>query len=322
MQGIVPQVIYKLPNEEIEIGKRLRTFREELKIPRTAFALEIGIGGERLASYESGRARLPWTVFESISKKFRLNPFWLLREEGSSVFPVESDYSQYVKDVPAHSAFSHVLRDVIEKNFDSGMYQLQHQISFLHSQVKYMARTLLERRNKAGLAKLMPDMATQKKLAELRRAFPWLIKEVLRDIVAFTDKELEEAGVSLERLDILPMETEETGKKELTWPSEKRKVGSMKSPIQVLLDRVRRGTKAKGQKAALAKFLNVSQSRVSEWLRGKNEPGGEITLRLLEWVTAQEAQQKSPGGVESTARGKTRSLHSNNENKNQSGPGQ
>ncbi|HEX3720636.1 MAG TPA: helix-turn-helix transcriptional regulator [Verrucomicrobiae bacterium] len=62
---------------EAIIGKRLREFRESLKIPRVVFALEIGIGGERLASYESGRVPLRWGVFMAISQRFNLNPTWL-----------------------------------------------------------------------------------------------------------------------------------------------------------------------------------------------------------------------------------------------------
>jgi transcriptional regulator with XRE-family HTH domain len=81
-----------------------------------------------------------------------------------------------------------------------------------------------------------------------------------------------------------------------------------------LLARLAQATKARGKKAALAKFLKIPASRISEWLHGSYEPSGEITLRLLEWVQAGEAaQQKSPGDVTSAAKGKTRSTQSNYE---------
>jgi transcriptional regulator with XRE-family HTH domain len=67
----------ELSETEKNIGKRLREFRESLKIPRTAFALVLGISSERLASYEAGRVPLRWDVFSAISKHFFLNPFWL-----------------------------------------------------------------------------------------------------------------------------------------------------------------------------------------------------------------------------------------------------
>jgi hypothetical protein len=66
-----------LPERELQICHRLRAFREVLKIPRTTFALTIGIGGERLASYEAGRAPVRYEVFRRIHSHFRLNPNWL-----------------------------------------------------------------------------------------------------------------------------------------------------------------------------------------------------------------------------------------------------
>ena len=52
-----------------------------------------------------------------------------------------------------------------------------------------------------------------------------------------------------------------------------------------------------GGKAKLARFLGVPGSSVSAWIAGTKEPGGETTLKLLNWVEQQKAQQKSPGSV-------------------------
>jgi hypothetical protein len=63
-----------------------------------------------------------------------------------------------------------------------------------------------------------------------------------------------------------------------------------------LLERVRRATKARGKKSELARWLGTEPQRVNDWLSGANAPGGEVTLLLLEWVTAEESiQNKSPG---------------------------
>jgi DNA-binding transcriptional regulator YiaG len=61
--------------------------------------------------------------------------------------------------------------------------------------------------------------------------------------------------------------------------------------MQQMLEDVRRFTKAHGMKAALAKYLNVPQARVSEWLDGKYEPSGKTTLKMLHWVEQQELQK-------------------------------
>jgi len=70
----------------------------------------------------------------------------------------------------------------------------------------------------------------------------------------------------------------------LTKTSEKRKFEGVKTEMQKLLDRVRYMVSGKGEKAKLAAYLEVPQSRLSEWLGGKCEPSGETTLKLLNWV--------------------------------------
>jgi hypothetical protein len=74
-----------------------------------------------------------------------------------------------------------------------------------------------------------------------------------------------------------------------------------------LLARLRLVCRERGQQSALANFLNVPRPRVSEWLSGVKEPGGETTLRLLAWVSVEEAkQQKSPGRGSTRPEPKTR----------------
>jgi hypothetical protein len=112
-------------------------------------------------------------------------------------------------------------------------------------------------------------------------------------------------------------ELELAAKKKLTKDSEISSFDGVKSPMKVLLNRLAKATQARGKKAALAKLLKISASNVSDWLDGKYEPSGEVTLRLLDWVTAEEAnQQKTPGSATNTDRSKTRSTSSKNEIKN------
>ncbi len=73
-----------LSERERMIGARLRDFRESLQIPRTRFAVSLGFGGERIASYESGRAALPYEVFRAVFTKYSINASWLATGEGSS----------------------------------------------------------------------------------------------------------------------------------------------------------------------------------------------------------------------------------------------
>lgn len=59
-----------------------------------------------------------------------------------------------------------------------------------------------------------------------------------------------------------------------------------------LMKRARSLTKAYGAIQRLADELGVLPSTLSDWLRGRFEPGGEVTLKLQEWVIAAEARNQ------------------------------
>ncbi len=74
----------------------------------------------------------------------------------------------------------------------------------------------------------------------------------------------------------------------------------------------------RGKRTQLAEYLDVSPSRVSEWLAGKRQPGGEVTLAMQEWVTEAERQseklkQKGPRRVRAqrgqTSKGSHKHVH-------------
>jgi len=79
-----------------------------------------------------------------------------------------------------------------------------------------------------------------------------------------------------------------TGKNMSVGASLKRKGQGSQSEVEILVKRLKRVLDEPGKKASLALQLGVAQARISEWLSGKKEPGGEVTLRLLHWVEDQE----------------------------------
>lgn len=83
---------------------------------------------------------------------------------------------------------------------------------------------------------------------------------------------------------------EET-KKLFDYVSEVRNIEEVKAKFPDLLERLKKITQERGKKTALAKFLGVKLSRVSQWLSGEYEPGGETTLQMLQWVEQQERQK-------------------------------
>lgn len=58
-----------------------------------------------------------------------------------------------------------------------------------------------------------------------------------------------------------------------------------------LIERLKLVTSERGQKSKLAAWLGVHRQCVTDWLSGKQEPGGEITLKMLRWVEQQERQK-------------------------------
>lgn len=91
--------------------------------------------------------------------------------------------------------------------------------------------------------------------------------------------------------------------------------------LAALLKRVKRATEARGKKSELARWLGTEPQRVNDWLSGVNAPGGEVTLLLLEWVAAEEANQnKSPGRAPTRPERKTQPrTESKHETKTKSG---
>jgi transcriptional regulator with XRE-family HTH domain len=67
----------KSSEREKQICERLRQFRASLQIPRTRFALSIGLTEAALAGYELGRARVRYDTFAAVQKRFFINPVWL-----------------------------------------------------------------------------------------------------------------------------------------------------------------------------------------------------------------------------------------------------
>jgi DNA-binding transcriptional regulator YiaG len=110
----------------------------------------------------------------------------------------------------------------------------------------------------------------------------------------------------------------ESSIQELTCTSLKSRTSSVKiRTLNDLLESLRSLTSNPGGPAALAKVLNVPQARVSEWLSGKKKPGGETTLRLLQWVELQDRQPNTLSGATNTAKGKTQVHKSPNEKQTQ-----
>jgi transcriptional regulator with XRE-family HTH domain len=270
--------------ENVAIGKRLRAFRESLRISRSSFALAIGYGSERIASYEAARAPLPYSVFVAIADKFHIDPFWLATGNGEERSKLRFSYPRppelkLPEKVSFFDAFSkHLFPALQSGSFDAKSETvLRYKLSkIIAKQVVIWLHLVPDGRVKEfddAIQKFWADfyktLPTENPLNKLRREtafrqFESALEEQLRD----------DPGYLLD----FP----------LTVNSLKSKSDAgMKTEIPKLIERVKRKASKPGSKAALAKELRVAPARISEWLSGEKEPGGEYTLRLLNWVELQ-----------------------------------
>lgn len=73
---------------------------------------------------------------------------------------------------------------------------------------------------------------------------------------------------------------------------------SLMSRWDRLRERVKIVARPYGAKSRIARDLGVTRQAVDQWIKRSTAPTADTTLRLLEWVAAEEAQQKSAGSVE------------------------
>jgi hypothetical protein len=128
-----------------------------------------------------------------------------------------------------------------------------------------------------------------------RRSFawaPWVL--TYQDAATLWARQREEADLQLPARASRQLLGRGEPKEGLTEVTQKGTQSPMAFTMSQLLKRLKRATKQPGKKKELARFMSVQPPRVWEWIAGKKEPGGKATLRLLKWVTAEEAKQKPP----------------------------
>src|ERR1017187_10459932 len=108
----------KSSEREKQICERLRQFRESLQIPRTRFALSIGVTEAALAGYELGRARLRYDTFAAVQKRFSINPVWLATCEENMLLYNWND-EKFRAQVKRRELFSQAYDRLIAKHLQS-----------------------------------------------------------------------------------------------------------------------------------------------------------------------------------------------------------
>ena len=79
------------------------------------------------------------------------------------------------------------------------------------------------------------------------------------------------------------------GGKRLPAPPDASTAESPTPMWDVFRDQLRAALAPPNAKARLARYLGVPRQRITDYLNGRRIPDGEMTLRLLHWLTASRA---------------------------------
>lgn len=285
-----------VPETEKAICCRLLQARTASRLSRVAFAGLVEIPALRLASYELGRVIVPYSVANKAARQLNINQRWLATGE-LPMRPYFGIIHEVEAEISGRSPFSEVFKDVLEEPI---------------------------RLRWAGteMASFYPRQQAIPANAEIHKTWEKLtspVKELALSMIYV------ETVQSLARLPDELVDDYERTILDTSWQTacallsgEKESVDNVtvldnNSPVPLtlkkILNRAQIVTRERGMKRKLADFLEVAPPRLSLWLHGKQEPGAEAALRMLAWVTAEEAiQNQSAAGAETPATPKTRAV--------------
>lgn len=318
---------------ERAICARVKLYREKIKWSQREFAAQIGVSLNQLASIEYGRTPLRYSVAWRMRLAFGVSLSWL--DEGFT-FPDDSRSDEKFPPpertgLPARALLSAVAKSLHDRRDCPSSDRIEpsetheqfaeHLFDNLSDiQLREVSRLYLTGRINEWLAAAPPG-----RVEELATAVVKAAKSLLNTFPPQAQAEIEQREDELMWIRIRSSVTSkfaDAESKGLTHLTLKSNSSPVRSELKILIKRLQQATAAPGTKVRLARLLGVPASRVSEWLSGKKEPGGETTLRLLRWVEAQEQliQQETPGSVTTTSKGESalRTGHINETNQSKS----
>ncbi len=276
------------PSIQREIGRRIAEFRESLRYSQADFAPLLRIKKERLASYESGRVPLPWGVYQNFYNEVRISAPWLATGEGHPLAPMPEKWrtlrmAQVPRETPFHEVWTQYRAELTPTESPVTIVSLFRAAKGLVDQLQNLSTMEPEARKRVLLEPGMSGL---------------LFEAQIRAEMAVGDAE--DAGAprmlhfgSSTREDGGLKESTERGecKNKLYKEPEISDASHMPKPTTSLWvklrDRIRDLTQPRGEKANLARRLEVSPQVLNAWLSGASAPPAHITLWLKEWADKQ-----------------------------------
>jgi transcriptional regulator with XRE-family HTH domain len=86
-----------------ELGKRIKTIREELRMRQKEFAAELGISGSLISQIESGQKNPVYELLYKLMSKYRVSLDWLFSGKGEMFLKrkpeVEAVEDKYIDEI-------------------------------------------------------------------------------------------------------------------------------------------------------------------------------------------------------------------------------
>ena len=295
-----------LPQREIEICQRVRQVRLKKKWSQPHFAKELGISRARLASYEYAKAPIRYELGRLVCYRFNVNQRWLA--EGREPVDHTLDISQHTEALfPVRTLFSEAydrflkpeieerisaVKSFIGRSFEAGDFDdvLLDSYPLIGASPREAALFFIKRSTEVASARMPPTLQLdfaqhihkavgafyQKHKVAIER---WVSEQQMAGAAARAEKESAKEGLTVDD------------------------VSNMNAPDMTLanvITRLRNVTRGFGDKAQLARDLDVTRAAVSAWLGGVH-PSGKTMLKLLSWVEKAEAKQKNSAGASTPA---------------------
>jgi transcriptional regulator with XRE-family HTH domain len=280
----------KVMDREREICARVKPIRKSIKWSQSSFAQALGISRDRLANIECGRTPLRSSIAIRLSILSGFSLKWIA--EGIEPQKLRLTLGEsLLSEIPGNCLFSEAWKHWIKQPFETASKEAKAWINARPGDASHTdaPETVGDQAeigfNQANdvLSYLTEDFrGVLKKIPpHLLGGFYALITNACRDFVAINIVEICEWEARLQNI----------SEKNLRRVSLKRKDEGVKSEVQKLIEQVRRKASKPGAKSNLARELHVAPARISEWLSGEKEPGGDYALRLKNWVKTPEPQK-------------------------------
>jgi transcriptional regulator with XRE-family HTH domain len=309
-----------MPQRELEICARVRLFRKEhLKWSQPTFARELQVDSFYLSNLEQGRTPLRFALANRMLAAFPLDPQWLRSGEGPMLAPGKYPKETYPSaNDDERGLFSTVFDEKIAPfvgaNTDLRLRRLgsfSHLVGFgdASPQCRLSAHWALSEDLFRWLTQI-PDAHFVHFLKSVQKHAADTIEQYEKDSSKIVSQRLHDMIRLRDRSELRKFLLTKKRKEELTNNEEAldSSPAVKMSLVQGVIAKVKAATEARGSRSRLAGYLGVPPQRLNDWLSGEHEPSAETALRLLDWVTANEAKQKAPEHATNTPGGrKTRS---------------